>query len=212
MRFIFLCFFGILTYCLNAQVTIGAAYEPTQGTLLDLKETKSPEANSIKGLLLPRVSITNLYKLNPIVKDNDADYDKQKQLLTGSMIYNISKPSDTGFPQGVYTWDGNMWKNENNDEEWFRIASFVLPKTVGKHTINLYDQFKSQASSTIISSGTDSNLPSISSSSELDYYIYGYDSSFYKVNDLKPDGTLDYEVILTSNSTKYINFIIKKHL
>ncbi|MDR0428080.1 MAG: hypothetical protein LBH12_05705, partial [Dysgonamonadaceae bacterium] len=51
-----------------AQVTIGASIEPNKGAFLDLKQ-RDPDTNnttSDKGLLLPRVQLTDLTKLYPM--------------------------------------------------------------------------------------------------------------------------------------------------
>ena len=53
----------------TSQVTIGMIDQPLDGTLLDLKEsnTSNGGANSQKGLMLPRVSLTDVNSLSPIL-------------------------------------------------------------------------------------------------------------------------------------------------
>lgn len=80
---------------LFSQVTIGSGIEPAQGALLDLKQTNSVAANSSKGFLLPRVSLTIVNQLTDISDVTTSDPD-QLLLHTGLTVYN----TNVSFPGG----------------------------------------------------------------------------------------------------------------
>lgn len=81
----------------KAQVTVGSEKAPIQGALLDLKNyedgsTQSGGTNATKGLLLPRVELSNLNKLI-ISGDEILDSDhggNQYKIHTGLVVFNIS--------------------------------------------------------------------------------------------------------------------------
>lgn len=99
----------------DAQVTIGSDLEPNGGALLDLKQ-ENKEVSSTKGLMLPRVYLVDLKKLDPMY-----DYDKSapsaSDLLehTGLTVYNVNETEDddaicpSGIRSGVYVWDMEKW-------------------------------------------------------------------------------------------------------
>jgi uncharacterized protein (TIGR02145 family) len=103
----------ILSLTGYSQVTIGSGIEPVGGALLDLKE-KTPSdpttdnATATKGLMLPRVNLTDLSRLSggpdgsPAitgVTENPDDHSKH----TGLTVYHI------GTCLGVYVWTGSEW-------------------------------------------------------------------------------------------------------
>lgn len=109
----FLMFALFSSYELQAQVTIGSAEAPMPGALLQLKEPSTAnqgEANSTKGLLLPRVKLTSLTSLDDIEKDaseNSATY-------TGLVVYNVNETAVCGatdLTKGIYIWNGTTWQS-----------------------------------------------------------------------------------------------------
>lgn len=101
----------------KSQVTIGSHTLPNKGALLDLKQEEKTDgsANSQKGLMLPRVNLTDVDKLLPMF-DGDADYignvankktDEDKK-HTGLWVYHTDNCSLKG--SGVYVWDGTAWQ------------------------------------------------------------------------------------------------------
>lgn len=112
--FIFLFLFVIGE--VRSQVTIGSTLKPKPGSLLDLKQDDNQDANSAKGLMLPRVSLTDFNKLYPML-EADIDYttstteqQKQDQLHIGLIVYNTNKCFGTeGTGKGIYTWTGSDW-------------------------------------------------------------------------------------------------------
>lgn len=108
----------LLSVQLSGQVTIGSVQEPTPGTLLDLKQ----ENKTTKGLILPRVNLTNLKPTSPsefaasIGGTGEWDIDRH----TGLVVYNLKEGigkcvgenySLEGVPKvGVHIWDGEIWQ------------------------------------------------------------------------------------------------------
>ncbi|WP_108822535.1 hypothetical protein [Dysgonomonas sp. Marseille-P4361] len=109
---------------LFSQVTIGVTEEANKGSLLQLKNEQGvtdDAANASKGLLLPRVNLSEKYELFPMfLKDptditsgrtteyntNKKDYDLQH---TGLMVYNMNEDYEKDLCLGVNTWDGEKW-------------------------------------------------------------------------------------------------------
>lgn len=108
---------GLLFSTLAAQVTIGSNLNPGSLSLLDLKE-KGPDAdnaNSNRGLALPRVNLTDLNNLYPMFA-GDAAYENntgnkkttEDAIHTGLVVYNLNKCD--GFGPGTYVWVGQEWQ------------------------------------------------------------------------------------------------------
>lgn len=107
-------------YLLNAQVTIGVNLEPTKGALLDLKEKSSTNnITASKGLVLPRVSLSESEMLYPMFETGSApdkykyegqDIDKtsEDRKHTGLTVYNLT--DNCVFCPGIYAWDGTAWQ------------------------------------------------------------------------------------------------------
>lgn len=109
---------------LFSQVTIGVTEEANKGSLLQLKNEQGvtdDAANASKGLLLPRVNLSEKYELFPMfLKDptditsgrtteyntNKKDYDLQH---TGLMVYNMNEYYEKDLCLGINTWDGEKW-------------------------------------------------------------------------------------------------------
>ncbi len=94
----------------QAQVTIGSNTPPKTGALLDLNQNYSSQSNtqvnSQKGLGLPRVSLTSLTSLAPMVETPTAE---DSLAHIGLTVYNVTSDAGTGLTQGVYTWNGPQW-------------------------------------------------------------------------------------------------------
>jgi len=102
-----LCVF--FTLSLQSQVTIGSLSEPLNGLLLDLKEIdeSAGDSNATKGIIYPRVSLTNLNELYPMLTGSEADYETLKPSYTGLTVYNVN--TTTPFNKGLYSWNGVKW-------------------------------------------------------------------------------------------------------
>ncbi|MDR0427240.1 MAG: hypothetical protein LBH12_01405, partial [Dysgonamonadaceae bacterium] len=101
----------------SAQVTIGLSAEPSEGALLDLKEYPSNQSvTSTKGLGLPRVSLTDLNELYPMLTSSTLE---DKLAHIGLMVYNIEGDACPPILSGIYVWNGTEWVSllDNDDDE-----------------------------------------------------------------------------------------------
>ncbi|MDR2854020.1 MAG: hypothetical protein LBV31_01800, partial [Prevotellaceae bacterium] len=93
----------------NAQVTIGSGTPPHAGALLELTNaTAATNGYSTKGLLLPRVALSNATAALP----GDAATAK------GMVVYNITEDPENGLTEGLYIWtEERTWTKLVDDEE-----------------------------------------------------------------------------------------------
>ena len=91
-----------------AQVTIGSGIKPLGGAILDLKQEQKSDgsANATKGMMLPRVNLSELNKLYPMFTGTYAA--AEDAVHTGLWVYNLTQ-CDGKFSRGVYTWTGTEW-------------------------------------------------------------------------------------------------------
>ncbi|MDR0427606.1 MAG: hypothetical protein LBH12_03265, partial [Dysgonamonadaceae bacterium] len=94
----------------RAQMTIGANLDPNEGSLLDLK-TSDESVNATKGLLLPRVQLTDLTKLSPMFNGSYDPAENAKHV--GLTVYHVHG-CPVPIPSGIYVWDGSEWKPLRN--------------------------------------------------------------------------------------------------
>ncbi len=80
-----------------AQVTIGGNKQPEKGALLEL-------AGNNKGLLLPRVKLSSITKLEPTGVTET--WDEQRHV--GLWVYNVADDTND-ICEGPYVWDGAKW-------------------------------------------------------------------------------------------------------
>lgn len=119
-----LLLFANFNLFLSSQVSIGLTEEANKGALLQLKTIENVtdgEANATKGLLLPRVNLSDKYELFPMFLKNPTDstsgrikdYDENKPDYdlkhTGLMVYNMDENYEKDLCLGVNTWDGEKW-------------------------------------------------------------------------------------------------------
>ena len=72
LKELFLTFALLFSLTLSSQVTIGSFLEPNPGSLLDLKEYEGTSHNlstAARGMILPRVALTDRHNLHPIEVD-----------------------------------------------------------------------------------------------------------------------------------------------
>ncbi|MDR2948778.1 MAG: hypothetical protein LBV71_06170 [Prevotella sp.] len=112
--YVLIYFFIVYSGFLTAQVTIGAGEESVTGALLQLKNIQNVtdgSENANKGMMMPRVSITDLTKLYPMFP---VGYDTaENERHTGLTVYNIHEDTSGSTPikKGIYVWDGAKWIN-----------------------------------------------------------------------------------------------------
>lgn len=110
----------------KSQVTIGSDLNPSKGAILDLKQIESVggNANANKGLLLPRVNLTDWSNLFPMFSA-DADYvnnvggtkDNYDKSHEGLVVYNLNSCLNTVTADGtgIYMWNGERWVALSDD-------------------------------------------------------------------------------------------------
>ena len=110
---VLITFFGST---LHAQITIGSGWAPIEGALLELKEQQQAGGapNATKGLVLPRVNLTNL-KPNAAADfsasiGGSGDWDLEAHV--GLMVYNVYEDRCAATPilKGIYVWSGTEWQ------------------------------------------------------------------------------------------------------
>lgn len=95
----------------QAQVTIGMGDAPVGGALLQLKETSDPNANSKKGLMLPRVALNSLTgDLASTLGATPNEYDSQEHV--GMVVYNIAENAQATNRRcpGIHVWVNDRWE------------------------------------------------------------------------------------------------------
>ncbi|MDR1203794.1 MAG: hypothetical protein LBL58_19465 [Tannerellaceae bacterium] len=102
----------------HAQVTIGSEAAPADGALLDVKQQNAANGGetSKKGILFPRVKLTSLTSLSPLVASpNDATV---KSTHKGIVVYNITVSASNNLKEGLYSWNGNEWVYSQDTQSW----------------------------------------------------------------------------------------------
>jgi hypothetical protein len=105
----------------QAQVTIGSGGSPAEGALLDVKEQNGPNGGvtSSKGILFPRVALTALNSLSPLVS---APTEAEKSTHKGIVVYNVITSGD--LKEGLYSWNGSRWIYVQDDPQaWNRAGN-----------------------------------------------------------------------------------------
>lgn len=94
---------------IQAQVTIGTGSPPLEGVVLDLKEWEDQTGaeNSKKGFTIPRILLTDINNLHPMLTGSEPNYNVLKLSHKGLLVYNVSSTSP--FVEGIYIWDGTKW-------------------------------------------------------------------------------------------------------
>lgn len=88
-----------------AQVTIGSIVPPASGALLDLKQNE--EGAATKGLLLPRVNLTNKEELYPMFESGYDSSEKTEHI--GLLVYNTNTDACEEIYPGIHIWNGVSW-------------------------------------------------------------------------------------------------------
>jgi len=194
----------------HSQVTIGSNTEPDIQSVLDL------QSGGKLGLLMPRV----------ILKTADNPSPFTSTLTAGMAVYHTgpvaSGDNANKLAAGTYTWDGEKWiSGGSSDELWFYMPSIefnVTPEAVetGETTINLYNKYREQfntvALGTAVVKNTSAgelpeNISIPASSTDLNYYIIGYDTDVFDIINLEDNGDLTYKVKQVGSEKTFINIV-----
>lgn len=116
-----------------SQVTIGSGNAPEAGALLQLKENENKDANANKGMMLPRVQLTDANNLYPMFEvspnSGTANSSYNTQILKtkedsnhiGLIVYNTNICSLLG--RGIYVWNGEEWIPINVTPRKFSLSN-----------------------------------------------------------------------------------------
>jgi len=86
----------------QSQITIGNHTPPVSGALLQLKENDNVDINSTKGMILPRVKLTDKNSLN----DLGTGLDNNEH--TGLLLFQTERNDQ--FCPGLYIWNSTEWE------------------------------------------------------------------------------------------------------
>lgn len=118
-----------------AQITIGSLEKPESGALLQLKEAESSNVNSTKGLLMPRVKLTDKYNLYPMFEESPGSGTPQSNYVgdlkkaedarhVGLSVYS-SDNCDGIIAKGLHVWTGLEWVQMTQNEAMGKPQIFV---------------------------------------------------------------------------------------
>lgn len=118
-RFASVFVFFACTFAISAQATIGSGEAPSEGAVLQLKNIDNitdGSVNATKGMILPRVELTDLGNLMPMFS-SDAGYTGSVKTAEdknhmGMLVYNTKENLTLSVPiyKGVYVWTGSSWE------------------------------------------------------------------------------------------------------
>lgn len=168
-----LLFIGLILVGTNVgisygQVLIGTPGVPAEGALLDLKdrEVKQDNVSAGKGFLMPRVMLTDLTKLTPLVK---VETPENKLEHIGLQVYHIGGSTSSITP-GLKIWDGTKWDEifSSPKGQWIYMPPFPIKMyETNQQKVFLYDKYKEQMNNR-------RGVP-VWGESEVEFIITGYD-------------------------------------
>ncbi|GAB6123682.1 hypothetical protein [Dysgonomonas termitidis] len=186
---------GLVLY-IQAQVTIGSGIPPDENALLDLKEDDN--GNSTKGLLLPRVQLSDIDSPSPLTEHKE-----------GMFVYNIGENGFVG--RGVYYNTGEKWEKVSSlFTNWFYMPSVVFDTSLTGEgfTKNLYELYRDQFENPMMkSSDAPPSIPHMPAANDLYYYITVYDTDVFEIISLSDSGILVYNIKQAVSAYSLINII-----
>lgn len=160
---------------------------PNQTSILDVNSTS-------KGALIPRMTAAQRTAItNP---------------ATGLLVYDTTRKC---LSQQVGTPSSPDWVCiSGNVVRFFYLPSLNIDtstKGTGR-TVNLYQSYKDQFSSPVVSSPGASGIPYFKSASDLEYYVTAYDTSVLSNLSINSNGVLTYDVIGSATPCSFINVVL----
>ena len=198
MKKLFTAAFVLSLSIANAQVGINTD-TPKQYSLLDI------ESNS-KGILIPRVSLTNIFDQTTVKNIDDSSVSNYENSL---LIYNINTTNIEGVNEytnvtpGYYYWETDRWVRMSSmkDKQFFYMPSIIIPTSADQlatgstfGTIDLYNIYKTQFSNSMVKNPAASTSLPIYKKNQLDYYITWYDDSVFTNVKVSDNGVMTYEI------------------
>jgi hypothetical protein len=215
-----------------SQVTIGVDDTPDANVLLDLKETTS--GTSTKGFLPPRVALQAVNLVNPLTNGTGV----AEGTIVYNTATSADQSSDLAVSPGLYYWGGvyepstkkGGWIKFQTSATsgWFYMPSIVIDVTTsGTFTRDLYLEYQKQFEDTensIVSpesltagnalvkseAGAPSPFTKVYASSELYYYIIGYDATVFSNVTVSSAGLLSYTINANNvTDATFMNIVFK---
>lgn len=179
-RIIISALFLLIVVGVSAQVTIGSDVVPEKAALLDLKTRTGGAGDTSSdggGLLMPRVSISDLSVLGIFSDISGLNDDEEKIKHKGLTVYNIGT---VNVEAGIYVWDGAKWQKAGLKKEinFFYMPSIQIDLSQNPQPINLHTRYVNQFRQPKASS-TGTGIPYYVNASDLDYYITDYDETIF---------------------------------
>ena len=160
---------------------------PDQTSILDVNSTS-------KGALIPRMTAAQRTAItNP---------------ATGLLVYDTTRKC---LSQQVGTPNAPDWVCiSGNVVRFFYLPSLNIDtssKGTGR-SVDLYQSYKNQFSSPVVSSPGASGIPYFESASDLEYYVTDYDTSVLSNLSINSNGVLTYDVIGNASACSFINVVL----
>lgn len=191
------------------QVVIGTPGVPVEGALLDLKDKNigADNVSATKGFLMPRVMLTDLKKLTPLVKTETTENKKEH---IGLQVYHIGGGTSTITP-GLKIWNGTQWDEifSSPKGQWVYMPPFPIKMFENtEQKVVLYEEYKKQLDT------AKSGVP-LWNEAEVNFVVTGFDSNAFNGTPIiKADNnrqTLFYTAAVGKlSAASYLNIIVVK--
>ncbi|AJA70819.1 MULTISPECIES: hypothetical protein [Myroides] len=160
-----------------------------------------------KGLLLPRVALTETTKANPLSAH-----------VSGMTVYNTATVADV--VPGFYYNDGSKWQQmvttDNKAVKFFYMPTITFDTSVlGDGTKELYEEYKKQftmqSGNAVKSTSAPAVIPHFPAASDLYYYVTDFDSAVFSDIVIDDNGVMTYKIIGNGTPTSIMNivFVVK---
>ncbi|SHL46673.1 hypothetical protein [Myroides odoratimimus] len=160
-----------------------------------------------KGLLLPRVALTETTKADPLSAH-----------VSGMTVYNTAIVADV--VPGFYYNDGSKWQQmvttDNKAVKFFYMPTITFDTSVlGDGTKELYEEYKKQFTMTsgnaVKSTSAPAVIPHFPAASDLYYYVTDFDPAVFSDIVIDDNGVMTYKIIGNGTPTSIMNivFVVK---
>ncbi|MDM1442519.1 hypothetical protein HX056_04125 [Myroides odoratimimus] len=160
-----------------------------------------------KGLLLPRVALTETTKADPLSAH-----------VSGMTVYNTATVADV--VPGFYYNDGTKWQQmvttDNKAVKFFYMPTITFDTSVlGDGTKELYEEYKKQFTMTsgnaVKSTSAPAVIPHFPAASDLYYYVTDFDPAVFSDIVIDDNGVMTYKIIGNGTPTSIMNivFVVK---
>ncbi|MEK6509095.1 hypothetical protein [Myroides sp. C4067] len=161
-----------------------------------------------KGLLLPRVALTETTKADPLSAH-----------VSGMTVYNTATVADV--VPGFYYNDGSKWQQmvttDNKAVKFFYMPSIVFDTSVitdpaTEKEVNLYQEYVDQfgmkdKKRTFKNNSAPESIPYFLNSNQLDYYVTDYDPAVFEILGISDDGIMKYRILSNGTPTSIMNIV-----